>query len=189
MKVVAINGSPRVGGNTHFAITEMGAELQKENIEFSEIQIGGEHIRGCMTCGRCSENKNEKCNFVDDKVNELLPLLKQADGIILAVPVYYSGIAGTMKCFLDRVFCVAQVNGNIFNHKIGVSIVAVRRTGGSITVNSLNNYLQEAGMIIPSSNSLNIIYGRDIGDAQNDEKGIEIMRTLAKNMAWLLKKD
>ncbi|MDR0799207.1 MAG: flavodoxin family protein, partial [Dysgonamonadaceae bacterium] len=133
MKVIAINGSPHKDGNTAHALKQVGAELQKEGIEFEIIEVGGKSIRGCIACGKCAEKRNEKCNFTDDIVNETLVKMKEADGILLGSPVYYSGIAGTMKCFLDRTFYVAGANGGMFRHKIGASVVAVRRTGGSMT--------------------------------------------------------
>jgi multimeric flavodoxin WrbA len=113
--------------------------------------------------------------------------MKEADGIVLGSPVYYSGIAGTMKCFLDRTFYVAGVNGNLFRHKVGASVAAVRRTGGSMTFNSLNHYLSISEMLVPSSNYWNVIHGLEPGDAAQDDEGIQIMRMLGKNMAWMLR--
>jgi multimeric flavodoxin WrbA len=120
-------------------------------------------------------------------LNDSLVKMKEADGIVISSPVYYSGIAGTMKCFLDRAFYVANVNGGWFRHKVGASVVAVRRTGGSMTFNALNHYLSIAEMIIPASNYWNVIHGLAPGDAANDEEGIQIMKILGKNMAWMLK--
>ncbi|MDR3286625.1 MAG: flavodoxin family protein [Prevotellaceae bacterium] len=187
MKVVAIQGSPRKNGNTFFALTVISKIFNDEGIDFEIIEIGGKHIRGCTACEKCYENRDGKCAITNDVLNETVAKMKNADGIILASPVYYSGIAGTMKCFLDRAFYVADVNGGWFRHKIGASVVAVRRTGGSMTFNSLNHYLNIAEMLIPSSNYWNIIHGLAPGDASKDEEGIQIMQMLAKNMAWMLK--
>jgi multimeric flavodoxin WrbA len=187
MKVVAIKGSPRKNGNTAFALNIIGNVFQEEGIEFEIIDVGGKYIRGCLACNKCSENKDNKCFITTDMLNDSLVKMKDADGIIISSPVYYSGIAGTMKCFLDRAFYVANVNGNWFRHKAGASVVAVRRTGGSMTFNALNHYLSIAEMIIPSSNYWNVIHGLAPGDAANDEEGIQIMKMLGKNMAWVLK--
>ncbi|MDR2065084.1 MAG: flavodoxin family protein [Prevotellaceae bacterium] len=187
MKVVAIQGSPRKNGNTFFALTLIKNIIVEEGIDFEIIDIGGRHIRGCTACGKCYENRNGKCVITNDAVNSAVVKMKDADGIIIASPVYYSGIAGTMKCFLDRAFYVAEVNGGWFRHKVGASVVAVRRTGGSMTFNSLNHYLNIAEMLIPASNYWNVIHGLEPGDASKDEEGIQIMQMLAKNMAWMLK--
>ncbi|MDR2126080.1 MAG: flavodoxin family protein [Prevotellaceae bacterium] len=187
MKVVAIQGSPRKNGNTFFALTVIENILEKEGINVEIIDIGGKHIRGCTDCGKCYENRDGKCSITNDAVNDAVAKMKDADGIILASPVYYSGIAGTMKCFLDRAFYIAAVNGGWFRHKVGTSVLAVRRTGGSMTFNSLNHYLNIAEMLIPSSNYWNVIHGLAPGDAAKDEEGIRIMQILAKNMALMLK--
>ena len=187
MKVVAVQGSPRKNGNTAYALEVIGNVLRNEGIDFEIIEIGGKHIRGCLACNKCFDNKDEKCVITTDVLNDSILKMKNADGIILATPVYYSGIAGTMKCFLDRAFYVAGSNGNWFRHKVGASVVAVRRTGGSVTFDSLNHYLNIAEMLIPSSNYWNVIHGREIGEAAQDKEGIQIMETLGKNMAWMLK--
>jgi multimeric flavodoxin WrbA len=187
MKVVAIKGSPRKNGNTAYALNVVGNALQEEGIDFEIIDVGGKYIRGCLACNKCAENKDGKCITTSDMLNDSLVKMKAADGIIIASPVYYSGIAGTMKCFLDRAFYVAGSNGGWFRHKAGASVVAVRRTGGSMTFNALNQYLTIAEMIIPSSNYWNVIHGLAPGDAAKDEEGIQIMKMLGKNMAWMLK--
>ena len=186
MNVIAINGSPHANGNTWLALQTVGEVLKKEGFGFEILHIGNKNIHGCIACRQCMNNTDGKCSINDD-LNRFLPAIKEADGIILGSPVYYSGIAGTMKCFLDRAFYVAGSNGNWFRHKVGASVVAVRRTGGSVTFDSLNHYLNIAEMIIPSSNYWNVIHGREIGEAAQDSEGIQIMETLGKNMAWMLK--
>jgi multimeric flavodoxin WrbA len=187
MKVIALNGSPHKNGNTAYALQVAGKALQEEGIDFEVVEIGGNHIRGCIACNKCSDNEDGKCGITTDILNETLLRMKEADGIILASPVYYSGIAGTMKCFLDRAFYVASSNGGWFRHKVGASVVAVRRTGGSLTFNALNQYLSISEMLIPTSNYWNVIHGLVPGDAAKDAEGIQIMQTLGKNMAWMLK--
>lgn len=186
MKVVAFNGSPRKNGNTHHAIKIVAEELKKEGIKVEIIQVGNKPIRGCLACYKCAKNKDEKC-AIDDNVNEWIQKIKQADGIILGSPVHFSGISGTLKCFLDRAFLVASVNGGIFRHKVGAALVAVRRSGGVAAFNQLLQYLTYAEMLIPSSNYWNAIHGMAPGEVLQDEEGLQIMRILGKNMAWLLK--
>ncbi|MFQ3547702.1 MAG: flavodoxin family protein [Termitinemataceae bacterium] len=185
MKVVAINGSPRPNGNTSHAIRIVTAELETLGIRVEQIQIGNTSIRGCLACGSCAKNKNERC-IIDDEVNEYIQVMKEADGILIASPVYFSGIAGTMKCFLDRAFYVAGANGGLFRHKAGAALVAVRRSGGSATFQQLNAYLLYAEMLIPASNYWNIIHGAAPAEVLQDEEGCQTLRMLGRNLAWLL---
>lgn len=187
MKVVAFNGSPKKEGNTYNAIKTVAAELEKEGIEVEIVHVGNKVIRGCIACGGCSRNKNERCVLDKDEVNEWIQKMKEADGIILGSPVYYSAIAGTMKSFLDRAFYVASVNGGLFRHKIGASVVAVRRSGGIPVFDQLNNFINYSEMIMPTSNYWNVAYGAALGEVTQDEEGMQIMRVLGKNMSWLMK--
>lgn len=185
MKVVAFNGSPRKEGNTHKSLMMVGAELERENIDFEIIHVGDKAIRGCLACGMCRKNKNERC-VINDEVNDWIQSMKNADGILLGSPVHYSGIAGTMKSFLDRAFYVATSN-DLIRHKVGASVVAVRRSGGVSTFDGLNHYINYAEMIMPGSNYWNVAHGTAPGEVTQDAEGQQIMRILGKNMAWLLK--
>lgn len=187
MKVVIFNGSPNKEGNTYHGIKIVVDELKKEGIETEIIHVGNKSIRGCIACGYCTKNKNGKCAIATDPVNEWIEKMKDADGIILGSPVHYSAIAGTMKSFLDRAFRVAEANYSMLRLKVGAAVVAVRRTGGIPTFDQLNNYINHSEMLIPTSNYWNIINGRLPGEAMQDEEGIQIMRILGKNMAWLMK--
>ncbi|MBV7276376.1 flavodoxin family protein [Clostridium sp. PL3] len=187
MKVVAFNGSPNKEGNTYHAIKLVADELEKESIEVEIIHVGNQVIRGCMACGGCFRNKNEKCVLKDDPLNEWVQKMKEADGIILGSPVHYSGIGGTMKSFLDRAFYVASSNDSMLRHKVGAAVVAVRRSGGLPTFQQLNNYINYSEMLMPTSSYWNVIHGARAGEALQDGEGVQIMRTLGKNMAWLLK--
>lgn len=187
MKVIAVNGSPRKEGNTYHSLQAVGAELQKAGIEFEIIQVGNKAVRGCMACGMCAKNQDERCVIATDDVNEWIQKLKQADGIILGSPVHFSGIAATMKAFLDRAFYVASVNKGMLRHKVGATVVAVRRSGGVATFDALNHYINYAEMMMPGSNYWNVIHGTAPGEAAQDEEGQQIMRILGKNMAWLMK--
>lgn len=187
MKVVAFNGSPNKNGNTYAAIKMVAQELEKENIEVVIMHVGNRAISGCIACNQCVKNQNERCAITNDPVNEWIQEMKNADGIILGSPVHYSAVAGTMKAFLDRAFFVASVNGGMFRHKVGASVVAVRRAGGLPAFDQLNNFLNYSEMLMPTSNYWNIIYGTAPGEAEQDEEGKQIMRVLGKNMAWLMK--
>ena len=187
MKVVAFNGSPNKNGNTWHAIKMVADELDKEGITTEIIHVGNKAVRGCLACGQCVKKKNEQCIQSEDPVNGWIQLMKEADGILIGSPVHYSAIAGTMKSFLDRAFYVSGVNGAMLRHKVGASVVAVRRSGGLPTFNQLNNFLCYSEMLLPSSNYWNVIHGTRPGEATQDEEGKQIMRTLGKNMAWLMK--
>ena len=187
MKVIAINGSPNKEGNTFHALSLVGNELIASGIDFEILHIGHKMIHGCIACNRCAVNKDEKCTIKTDDLNVWIQQIKEADGIIIGSPVHYSGIPGTMKSFLDRIFYVSGVNGNLFRQKVAAAVVAVRRTGGTATFDSLNHYLNYSEMIIATSNYWNVIHGRSAGEVTKDLEGVQIMRVLGRNMAWLLK--
>ena len=188
MKVVAINGSPKNNGNTAYLIDTIAQELAKEGIETEVLHIGNKTIRGCFGCGACAKNQDERCVAKDDEyVNECIQRMKEADGILIGSPVHFAGIAGTMKSFLDRAFYVSSANGNLFRHKVGASIVAVRRSGGVTTFDQLNHYLTYAEMMIPTTNYWNVVHGTLPGEVKEDLEGQQIARLLGKNMAWSLK--
>ncbi len=186
MKVVAFNGSPRKKGNTVCSLNTVLAELENAGIETELIQVGKEKIHGCRACYNCLKNQNEQCAFEDDPVNEWIQKMKKADGILLGSPVYFSGVSGTMKSFLDRAFFVISVNNGLLRHKVGASVAAVRRSGGLPTMNSLNHYILYSEMMIPSSNYWNVAHGMDPGEMEQDGEGKQIMEVLGKNMAWLM---
>ena len=187
MKVIALNGSPKKDGNTFLALKIVTDELEKQGIETQIVNVGGRPIAGCTGCGGCFKNKNEKCVLPGDEVNEWIQLMKNADGILIGSPVHFSGIGGNMKSFLDRAFYVATSNNSLYRHKVGASVVAVRRSGGVTTFEQLNNYLLYSEMFMPTSNYWNVIHGRVPGEVLKDEEGVQIMRILGKNMAFLLK--
>jgi len=187
MKVLAFNGSPHKEGNTWHAIKMVAAELENEGIETEIVHVGNKAIRGCIACGQCVKNKNERCALAGDDLNDWVQKMKEADGLILGSPVHYAAIGGAMKSFLDRAFFVTSVNDGMLRHKVGASVVAVRRSGGLPTFDQLNNYLGYAEMLIPTSNYWNVIHGGQPGEATQDAEGVQIMRVLGKNMAWLMK--
>lgn len=187
MKVVAINGSPKKEGNTYHALKIVLDELEHEGISSEIIHIGNKKITGCLACGKCAKNKDEKCIQTKDPVNDIIAKMKDASGILLGSPVYYASINGSMKSFLDRAFYVSGANAGLFRHKVGASVAAVRRSGGLPAFNALNNYLLYAEMLIPASNYWNVIHGARPGEVLQDQEGIQIMQVLGRNMAWLMK--
>jgi multimeric flavodoxin WrbA len=187
MKAVAFNGSPNKEGNTYHALRMVTAELESAGIETEIVHVGNKVIRGCIACGQCVKNRNEQCAITGDEVNEWVQKMKGADAIILGSPVHYAAMAGTMKSFLDRAFYVTSVNDSMLRHKVGASVVAVRRSGGLPTFDQLNNYLCYSEMLLPSSNYWNVIHGTRPGEVNQDAEGVQIMRVLGKNMAWLMR--
>ena len=181
MKVLIINGSPRLNGNTAIALNEMVKIFETDGIETDIVQIGNKDIRGCIACGSCFEKG--KCAF-DDVVNELAPRFKEADGLVIASPVYYASANATLIAFLDRLFYSTHFDKTM---KVGTSVVIARRGGCSATFDELNKYFTISGMPVASSQYWNSVYGRTPGQAVQDLEGLQTMRTLARNMAFLMK--
>ena len=181
MKVLMINGSPRNGGNTSIALGEMEKIFVQEGIECEILQIGGKDIRGCMACGSCANLG--RCVF-DDIVNEAAQKFEQADGLVIASPVYYASANGTLISFLDRLFYSSGFDKTM---KVGASVVCARRGGCTATFDELNKYFTITGMPVASSQYWNNIHGREKGDAEKDDEGKQTMRALARNMAFLIK--
>ena len=181
MKVLMINGSPRSKSNTAIALAEMQKVFAANGIETEIIQVGKEAVRGCLSCGFCA--KNGKC-AIDDIVNVLAEKLKDADGLVLASPVYYASANGTMISLLDRLFYSMPYPKTM---KVGASVAVARRGGASATFDMLNKYFTISGMPIASSQYWNSVHGLEPGEAEADLEGLQTMRTLAKNMSFLLK--
>ena len=179
-KVLIFNGSPRAGGNTAIAVREMETVFRENGVEVTTVQIGGKAIRGCIACGKCAETG--RCVF-DDAVNELAPLFEQADGLVVASPVYYASANATLIACLDRLFHSTRFDKRM---KVGASVVCARRGGCSATFDELNKYFTISGMPVVSSQYWNSIYGREPGEAELDEEGRQTMRVLARNMTFLM---
>ncbi|MCL2173242.1 MAG: flavodoxin family protein [Nitrososphaerota archaeon] len=188
MKVIAFNGSPRENGNTASLIQHVLKVLQEEGIETEFIQLGGQLIHGCMACGTCVKLRNRECKITEDNINVYVKKMIEADGIILGSPTYFSMMTSELKALIDRAGYVGRANGCLFNHKIGAAIVAVRRTGAMSTFDAINHFFLINEMIVPGSSYWNVGIGLKKGDVEKDEEGIETMKKLGKNMAWLLKK-
>ncbi len=162
-------------------------QLEKAGIETEMILVGKEKIQGCVACHGCVKNQDEACAMKDDPVNEWIQKIKEADGVLLGSPVHFSGVAGTMKSFLDRAFFVASVNGGLFRQKVGATVAAVRRSGGISTLETLNHYINYSEMVMPSSNYWNVAHGLTPGQMEEDAEGKQIMEVLGQNMAWIMK--
>ena len=188
MKVTAFNGSARKDGNTAILINSVLGELRKEGIETDLVQFAGKKIRGCIACYKCAELKNKRCAVEDDIINECIEKMIGSDGVILGSPVYFSDLTAGIKGFIERAGMVARTNGDIFRRKVGAAVVAVRRAGAIHTFDSLNHFFFISQMIVPGANYWNVGIGREAGEVQNDEEGINTMKVLGQNMAWLLKK-
>lgn len=181
MKVLMINGSPRVGGNTSIALKEMEAVFAQEGIETETIQIGNQAIRGCIACNTCAQKG--QCVF-GDAVNAVAPKFEACDGLVIASPVYYASANGTLISFLDRLFYSTHFSKAM---KVGASVVVARRGGLSATFDELNKYFTIAGMPVASSQYWNSVHGRAPGEAAQDAEGLQTMRVLARNMSFLIK--
>lgn len=181
MKVLLINGSPRIGGNTSIALEEMVKVFREEGIETEVVQVGQKAIRGCIACGTCA--KTGKCVF-DDAVNEIAPKFKEADGLVAASPVYYGSANATLVALLDRLFYSTSFDKTM---KVGAAVAIARRGGCSATFDELNKYFTISGMPVASSQYWNSVHGLAKGDAEKDGEGLQTVRTLARNMSFLIK--
>jgi multimeric flavodoxin WrbA len=181
MKVLMINRSSKANGNTSLALAEMEKVFTQEGIEVETVQVGHKAIRGCISCYSCSQNG--KCVF-DDAVNEIAPKFREADGLVIASPVYYASANATLIAALDRLFYSTRFPKTM---KVGASVAVARRGGCSSTFDELNKYFTISGMPIASSQYWNSVHGGQPGQALEDAEGLQTMRTLARNMAFLMK--
>lgn len=181
MKVLMINGSPRINGNTTIALQEMKKIFEDAQIDVEMVQVGNKNIRGCIACNKCATLGH--CVF-DDVVNELAKKLEEADGLVIASPVYYASANGTLISTLDRLFYSSSCDCTM---KVGASVAVARRGGCSATFDELNKYFAINGMVIATSQYWNSVHGRQKGEASQDLEGLQTMRTLARNMIFLLR--
>ena len=188
MKVIAFNGSPRKDGNTAMLINRVLEELEKEGIKTEFIQLGGKQIRGCIACYKCFQNKDQRCSFKNDILNECLEKMIEADGIILGSSTYFCNVSTEIKALIDRAGLVAIANGHLFKRKIGAAVVAVRRAGAANVFDAINKLFFINQMIVPGSIYWNLGIGFDKEEVKGDDEGMNTMKILGENMAWLLKK-
>ena len=188
MKVVAFNGSARKDGNTAILIGYVSRELEKQRVETELIQLSGSRIHGCIACMKCFENKDQRCSVKDDIVNDCIEKMLAADGIILGSPTYFANVSTEMKALIDRAGMVSRANNDMLARKVGVAVVAVRRAGAIHVFNSINHFFFIGQMVVPGSSYWNLGMGRQKGEVEKDDEGIQTMKKLGRNMAWLLKK-
>ena len=181
MKVLMINGSPRKNGNTSIALAEMERIFQEEGIQVETVQLGAQDIRGCIACLSCK--KKGKCVF-DDLVNQIAPQFEAADGLVIATPVYFASANGSLISFIDRLFYSTLFDKTM---KVGAAVAVARRGGVSATYDELNKYFAISGMPIATGQYWNAVYGAAPGESAQDGEGMQTMRTLARNMAFLMK--
>ena len=188
MKVVAISGSARKDGNTAILIKHVFAELEAEGIETELVQLAGKKIQGCRACYKCFANKDRRCSVKNDVANECIAKMIEADGIILGSPTYFSDVTAEMKALIDRAGFVSRANDFLFKRKVGAAVVAVRRAGATHVFDTINHFFLIGQMIVPGSIYWNIGIGRNIGEVEKDEEGLQTMKHLGENMAWLLQR-
>lgn len=188
MKVVGFNGSARKDGNTQRLMTTLFEVLAAEGIETELVNLAGLRLRGCIACFKCFDTKDRRCAVKKDDLNAMIEKMDGADGIVLGSPVYFANMSTEMKALIDRSGMVAKANGEMYRRKVGAAVVAVRRAGAVHTFDAINHFFFISQMIVPGSSYWNLGIGRDKGEVEKDDEGLETMRTLGRNMAWLLKK-
>ena len=185
MKAVAINGSPRKGGNTEILLKKALAPLTAAGWETELIQLGGTPVRGCRACYQCFEKKNSRCSQNDEVFNQCFAKMVAADAIILGSPTYFTDVSAEMKALLDRAGLVALANGGLFRGKIGAAVVAVRRGGGTHAFDTMNHMFLMSGAIVPGSTYWNLGFGREKGEVASDDEALRNMNDLGQTIAWL----
>ena len=186
MKIVAINGSPRKNGNTAQLLEVVRKEVEAAGVEFEVLQPGA-NVRPCMACYNCLSTGSLRCVIEDDGVNEIIAKCCEADGILLASPVYHSGMSGNMKCVLDRLMLAAACGDNQLHHKVGGALCTLRRSGGSNTYHQLLSMMDCMEMVIVTSDYWGVAHGADPGEVQSDTEGVEVAAKLGRNMTWMVK--
>lgn len=187
MKVIAINGSARLGGNTAIMLKAALDELEAEGIATELVELGPKALQGCIACYKCFDNKDRLC-AVKDAMNGYIEKMLEADGILLGSPTYFADVTTNMKALMDRSGMVARANDDMFRRKVGAGVVTARRGGAIHTFDTLNHFFFIGQMVVPGSSYWNMGYGREPGQVRGDDEGLRTMRVLGQNMAWLMKK-
>ncbi len=188
MKVVAFNGSPRESGNTAMLINTVLGELRKEDVETEFVQLGGRKIQGCTACMKCFENQDRHCSITTDILNELVDRMIEADGILIGSPTYFANVSAEVKALIDRAGLVAIANGYMLRRKVGAAVVAVRRAGATDTFDAINKFFFINQLVVPGSVYWNMGFGLGEQEVQGDAEGMNTMKILGENMAWLLRR-
>ena len=185
MYALAINGSPRKGGNTELLLNKVLDELKNVGWETELVKVGGTSIRGCIACKKCFENKDNECSVKKDNFNEIFSKMIKADAMILGSPTYFAAVSADLKALIERSGYVAYANGHAFSGKIGAAVVAVRRGGATHAYDTINHMFQMSRMIIPCSTYWNMGCASSKGEVREDQEGIANMRHLGKSIDWL----
>ena len=188
MKILAFNGSPRVGGNTEILLKEVMQTAKDLGAEVELVQLGGSNIKPCRACMVCREKKNKKCVFDDDIFNDCFEKMLEADAILLGTPTYFAAMTPELKCLIDRSGYVARGNGGLFKHKVGAGVIAQRRGGATSVLESINYMFLMSEMIVPGSTYWNFGVAGPKGEVVHDEEGMSNMRNLGENIVWLVNK-
>ncbi|MCX8031616.1 MAG: flavodoxin family protein [Thermodesulfovibrionales bacterium] len=188
MKAIAFNGSARKEGNTAYLLELVLEELEKEGIKTEMYHLSGKPIQGCIACYKCFSVKNQRCSVDNDIINDCISKILDSEIVLLGSPTYFSNVSANMKALIERCGMVARANGDMFKRKIGAAVVAVRRAGAINVFSSLNYFFLIGQMIIPGSSYWNIGIGREPKEVKNDNEGLQTMKTLGANIAWLAKK-
>lgn len=187
MKVLAINGSARLNGNTAIMLNTALQSIAEEGLGTELVQLGPKGLQGCIACYKCFDNKDRRC-AVKDEMNGYIEKMLGADGILLGSPTYFADLTTNMKSLIDRAGMVARANGDMFRRKAGAAVVTARRGGSIHTFDSINHFFFISQMVVPGSSYWNMGFGREPGQVNGDDEGLATMRTLGANMAWLLKR-
>ncbi|HPQ41460.1 MAG TPA: flavodoxin family protein [bacterium] len=188
MNVVAFNGSPREEGNTRFLVNIACEELNAAGIDTEIVHLGGKKLQGCIACGKCFELKNHQCIIQGDCLNDCIEKMRNSDGILMASPTYFGDLTPELKCLIDRAGMVAKANGELFKRKVGAPIATARRTGAMHVLDSITHFFTISHMFVVGSSYWNMGIGLGLGSVEEDDEGIETIRNMARNMAWLLAK-
>ena len=188
MKVIAFNGSARKDGNTAILLNNVLDEIRKEGIETELYQLAGKKIQGCIACYKCMKNKDNRCAVDNDIVNECIAKMIEADGILIGSPTYFADVTAATRALIERTGFVARANDYLFKRKVGAGVIAVRRGGAIHAFNSINLFLFYNQIINPGASYWAFAIGRDPGEVLGDDEGMQTMKTLGQNLAWLLKK-
>lgn len=188
MKVIAFNGSARQKGNTAILLNGVLDELKTEGVETELVSLAGQPIPGCRACYKCHETQDGHCVVGSDAVNGYIDKMRAADGILLGSPVYFSDVTAGMKALIERSGMTSRANKHMFRRKVGAGVVAVRRGGAIHTFDTLNHFFLIGQMVVVGSVYWNLGIGREPGEVEQDAEGLETMKVLGKNMAWILKK-
>jgi len=188
MKATAFNGSPRPKGNTGRALGIVLDELKREGIETELVQVGGLDLHGCKACLKCAQTKDRKCHGWADDMNPLIEKMYASDIILIGSPAYFSSLTAETKALIDRAGFVAGQNGNPLRHKVGASVAVERRAGATVVFSEINYFFLIKEMVVPGSNYWNMAVGLKPGDIEQDKEGLDTLRTLGQNVAWVAKK-